>query len=291
VVEDVRGRGSSTEKGLATAHSMNLRGPDGSDFRVGRLSHNDDSGIGIEFIAYAKPMRFERCPICLAPDPSSDEHVPPKSLGGSVMTSTCEDCNNKFGSLFERTLADWWEDALGFVSFGHQEVRGARKMPRILMRQKDSGEPVFFVAGGRIDPDIAEQMVPESTLEVMFTPPDPNRYRLAALKSAYLGACLLTRSIPETPEADSIRAELMHARNLRTRERPEISPLCANLTVAKTDGPAAPGEIALVRTRPSDGAAPEVAISLARTLLVSWPIGGYLVPIDGDGNPQHAERL
>lgn len=47
-----------------------------------------------------------------------------------------------------------------------------------------------------------------------FQRPDPHRYRLAALKSAYLGACLLLGEIPESPDADEIRTEILAARDL-----------------------------------------------------------------------------
>jgi hypothetical protein len=62
-------------------------------------------------------MRFDRCPTCLEPGPASKEHVPPAAIGGSVMTSTCHRCNSQLGSVLESALVDWWEDALGSVSF------------------------------------------------------------------------------------------------------------------------------------------------------------------------------
>ena len=41
---------------------------------------------------------FDLCPICLDPEPTSEEHVPPQSLGGRVMTLTCNRCNNDLGT-------------------------------------------------------------------------------------------------------------------------------------------------------------------------------------------------
>ncbi|WP_281154244.1 HNH endonuclease [Streptomyces sp. HYC2] len=279
-ISDVRGRGSSLEKGLATVHSMLLQAADGSEFRLGRINTSDCEEHKAEIIAVAGPRRFDRCPICLAPDPSSDEHVPPKAIGGSVMTSTCQRCNNRFGSVLERALVDWWEDAIGSVLFSHESVRGARKTSRVLMRQKDTGEFALVLDGGSIDSEIMQRMIAQPDFAMTYSPPDARRYRLAALKSAYLGACLLTKSIPETPEAIAIRAELMAVRDLPRRARPNSSALCDRLSITKSQGPAVPGEIALVRTNPSDGGASEFAISLSRTLMVSWPIGGYLVSVD-----------
>ncbi|MFE3884554.1 HNH endonuclease [Streptomyces lydicus] len=252
---------------------MLLQSQAGSEMRIERLDASDQLAIHAEVIAVAQPLTFDRCPICLTPEPFSKEHVPPEALGGAVMTSTCHRCNNQFGSLLESALIDWWEDAIGSVSFSHADVPGARRTARVLQRQTDSGEFVLLLDRGRMDPAITERMIAEAVIEMAYSPPDPRRYRLAALKSAYLGACLLLKSIPETPEAVAIRDELMSVRDLPRRQRPAISRLCAELSLAKSQGPAAPGEIALVRTRPADGSAPELAISLARTLLVAWPIG------------------
>lgn len=290
-VESVRGRGSTPDKGLSAVDTMSLRSPDGAHLRVQRMAPDNECCVEIvEVIAVAgPPVRFDRCPICLSAGPLSDEHVPPKSIGGSVMTSTCEECNNRFGSVLEGALTDWWEDAMCSVSLGHKDVPGRRKTSRVLARQTDSGAFVLYLEG-RIDPAISEHMLPDATVEMSYTPPDPHRYRLAALKSAYLASCVLTRSIPHTPEAAAIRGELMRARGLPSRVSPRPGPLCDALTIAKSQGPASPGEIALVRIRHVDGTL-EVAISLARTLLVTWPIGGYLVTDHADRIPPTAERL
>ncbi|MCX4639895.1 HNH endonuclease [Streptomyces platensis] len=275
-IKEVRGRHSSHEKGLAAASSITLQGLNGSHLNIQRAGFNDRHGVGVEYIALAEPMKFDRCPICLTPDPTTDEHVPPKSLGGSVMTSTCERCNNRFGSLLEATLTSWWEDAVGSVAFSHEEVRGARRTSRILHRQTEDGEFALLLDRGKMDREIQQKMVVDSTITMTYSLPDPRRYRLAAMKSAYLGACLITKSIPETAEANAIRDELMDVRELDSQQRPKISPLCRDLMIAKSQGPSTPGEIALVQTRPPNGGRPMFAISLARTLLVSWPIGGFL---------------
>src|SRR5690606_16801154 len=134
VVSEVRGRRGRHETGLATVHSMTLRRPDGSTFAFGRIDNNGRSAVGVDVLAIARPVFFDRCPICLSPDPATDEDVPPKAVGGSVMTRTCDRCNCGLGSVIEPDLVDWWEDALGFVSLSHADIRGARRVPRILVR-------------------------------------------------------------------------------------------------------------------------------------------------------------
>lgn len=154
-VRQVRGRGSSPEKGLATVHSMTLQSADGADFVIDRLDLSRHPLVEAVPIAVARPRTFDRCPICLDQNPVSREHVPPKSIGGDVMTHTCRRCNNRAGSVLERALLDWWEDALVSVRLSHEEVSGARRVPRILLRQTRGGEPVFFCDDGLFDPAIA----------------------------------------------------------------------------------------------------------------------------------------
>ena len=282
VPREIRGRGASGEKGLATAHSMRLQGPGDAEFVVGRLQRNHEI-VDVEILALAGQMTFDRCPICLEPAPTCREHVPPAAIGGSVMTRTCTRCNNELGSRLEAPLVDWWEDAVGSVSLSHDDVPGPRRAARVLLRQKDTSEPVLLL--GRVDPAIRRRFGPGTQFSMTFTEPNRGRYRLAALKSAYLAACLLLRSIPETPEAEAIRAELIAARDAPRKRQVQVSPLCEGLQIWKSHGPAVPGEIALVRTQPAEAAAPLIALSLARTLLVSWPAGGCLVTADSDGTP------
>jgi HNH endonuclease len=289
VVGDVRGRRTGSEKGLATVHSMTLRRPDASDFVVERVDRGSRA-IGLDVVLIGKPIRFDRCPICLVADPNTDEHVPPDAVGGSVMTSTCERCNTHFGSVVEPDLVDWWEDALQDVRLAHDDVIGPRRAPRILNRQKDSGEPVLVFDRGGFDPAIRKQMRLGGAFTMTFSPPSPQRYRLAALKSAYLASCVLLGTIPTSPEADAVRAELMSVRDLPRRQPFEGGPIAGGLRLERSNGPAAPGEIAMVRVRSMEGSEPEFAISLVGTLLVSWPIGGYLVAVGPEG-PMPAIRL
>jgi hypothetical protein len=226
-VREVQGRRSSSGKGLAAVHLMTMQNEDGTEFVIQRV---DAHGAQVEMhiVGFAKPMRFDRCPICLEPDPMSKEHVPPEAIGGSVMTSTCYRCNNQAGSVWEPELVNWWEDAIGSVSFSHDEIPGRRKTSSVLIRQKgDTGEPVM-VLSGRMDPAIVSKMKAGGVVEMTYSPPDRNRYRLAALRSAYLAACLLTGSIPETPEAKAIRAELIAARTYPEDSDPK-SVVCAQI--------------------------------------------------------------
>ncbi len=216
MLREIRGRGASGEKGLATAHSMRLVGPGDAEFVVERLNR-DFGTMDVEILRLAGPMNFDRCPICLDSTPMNKEHVPPVPLGGSVMTTTCARCNNELGSRLEASLIDWWQDAVGLVSLSHDDVRGARRAARVLLRQKETGEPVLLLRP--VDPAIRNRFGAGTQFSMSFTEPDRARYRLAALKSAYLTACLPLCSIPETPQAVPIRAELLAARDAPRKHR------------------------------------------------------------------------
>lgn len=277
VIEQLTGRGTRGGKGLAAAHSMVSRGPDGQQMSVERMTREFSSAQG-RILFTAERLEFDRCPICLTSGPTSEEHVPPNSLGGTRMTLTCEACNHRFGSRLEADLLDWWEDAYTLVKLEHDDVIGARRVARVLVRQTSTGE--FAVLADRPDPAISQAMAPDTNLSMHVRLPDPARWRLGAIKSAYLGACLLTRSIPATPEADAVRADLLAARDGHRQAALVLSDHCRSLNVYRTQGPAQPGEIALVEMQSDDGGAPELLVSLARTLLVSWPVGGYLAEVD-----------
>jgi hypothetical protein len=159
----------------------------------------------------------------------------------------------------------------------------------VRLRQKDTGEPVLPL--GRVDPAIRDRFGAGAQFSMSFTQPDRARYRLVALKSAYLASCLVFRSIPETTQAMAIRDELRAARDAPRMQQVHLSFLCEGLQIWKSHGPATSGEIALVSSQPADESAAIIALSLARTLLVSWSAGGYLVAADQHGNPTATHPL
>src|SRR3954451_4231347 len=97
-------------------------------------------------------------------------------------------CTNGLGSRVEAELIDWRDDALRHARTVSEEVLGARKLPRLLRRRTPDGRFVLMV-DGPLHPDV-KLMLQGQDFALQFTPPDPNRYKLAALKHAYwLNVC------------------------------------------------------------------------------------------------------
>jgi hypothetical protein len=109
--------------------------------------------------------------------------VPQAALGGQAMTMTCPRCNSGLGSRIEAELHDWFDQARIDVSFDHEAVQGRRRGPRLLYREGSNG--FCLIAEADVVPEI-RQMLNAGALQMHYRMPDPRRYRLAALKHAYL---------------------------------------------------------------------------------------------------------
>ena len=114
--------------------------------------------------------------------------MPQAPLGGSVMTMTCEPCNSLLGSRVETELQDWFDHVLVDLRFAHEDVPGPRKAPKVFFREGRDGSAIFLDEPD--DPEIMK-MIRSGTFWLDFRPPDPSRFKLAALKHAYLAACPL----------------------------------------------------------------------------------------------------
>ncbi|MFG3343054.1 hypothetical protein [Glycomyces sp. NPDC048151] len=257
--------------------------PDGTTHAVRRLVLPGGERFDAEFVAIAQPLEFDRCPLCLALNPRRREHIPPESVGGTVLTRTCERCNSLAGSRLEADFADWVHDRLP-TRFTHNKIQGQRRGPRIQILETHEGQPVLLFEGEQCDPAVPEMLRLGGEVNVEFTTPDPDRSHLAAIKSAYLSACLIVQAIPETPEAEAIRQVLLTAIETPRHQPVPMTGLPDGMWLARIPGPGVRGEAALVRVTIEGGGEPKFAIMLARKILVAWPIGGNLVGTDANDN-------
>jgi hypothetical protein len=132
------------------------------------------------------------------------------------MTSTCKPCNSGLGSRVEADLTDWYDDALPRVSFTAEGVNGRRHAGRATVRQTPQGG--FVVIPDKVDAEILATFGPDAEFEMSWRQ-DLTRYRIAALKHAYLAACLCVGAIPDTSSAERIRRDLIAARDTRPGPR------------------------------------------------------------------------
>lgn len=269
----VRVTGRSTVsggRGLPKVAEIALRHDDGAllEARIPDL-------VGAEYrpatvLRSIDPADFPVCPICLDAPGETREHVPPKPLGGSVMTRTCGPCNGKLGSRTESAMQDWYDSAFR-ISYSRQGDPHRFGHDRILIRKSPAGEYLLLhekPSNGQ-DDTLGEALRGTGTLMSHQSWPHPNQYMNGLLKSAYLAACLSIRGVPIVPSAEEIRAELLAARDTRKRADVQLGPHAASLGFHRTGTPAVGPPLALVRTEIDNQAT--YLISLAGTLLVTWP--------------------
>lgn len=260
-------RTAGGSRGLPVVHDLALKQQDGTvlEFETPRLGVESRLDVVTPILAQSFPM----CPVCLSGSPSEKEHIPQYALGGRVMTMTCSACNNGLGSRVEAELQDWFDHALVSVSFEHEDLPGRRRAPRLLYRNGPSG--FCLLIEGDLAPEI-QQMLDEGTFHLHYRRPDPRRYRLAALKHAYLAACLYLGYVPAIPDAEAIRADLLSARDSPKRSRPPASEHADRLAIYQSHAPPKGPPLAIVATRLDEPAARrEYLISLAGVMFVSWP--------------------
>jgi hypothetical protein len=209
---------------------------------------------------------FHSCPICWDPA-TDDEHVPPASLGGKIMTRTCGPCNHRLGSHVEADLADWYENALTLPRFGSSGIRGDRKSGRILWRTTPAGEFVLLM-NGRYDPAIID-MLKSGQVDLAGLLPDRNRYHLALLKHAYLAACMKF-GVLQGDAADEIRQDLIAARDAASRQAVPESRLALGLTVLRRHQPSSPVTAPVVTAVAHEPTGPCHGVLLAGRVFVSW---------------------
>ena len=278
VIESVNGRANG--RGVPELSQAVLRLEDGSTLEV-RMPRP----LGTERYFQALPVAFDFvdfgvCPICFAPEPRSREHVPPHSVGGSVITMTCENCNNEFGSKYEPHLRNWYENAIGKVRLSGKTVPGRRSVGEYLLRENASGGFVLF-QHGKHDPAVS-QILGEQEFEMSYEIVDATRSHIAAVKTAYLAGCVALHAIPRTPRADALRAELLVARDVPRDQKAELGDVARSIKVARSAHEPSPGEIILMAAS-DELTESAMVISFNRVFAVDWPfdpITGFTRRVD-----------
>lgn len=229
------------------------------------LARHDDAG------ALEEPATIV-CAICFAPADTA-EHVPQTALGGRLMTRTCAACNNGLGSRVEPDLEAWFDSRLVQVAFENGEVvPGRRRAGDLHYLKSETGEFALVAHEGL--PEGVEKMLHAGELEMHWREPEPSRYRTAALKHAYLAACLHLQTIPSGDDAEAVRSALLQARDADRRGALAMSKAAERIRILRSTVGRQGPPLALVTTaeRGEVPAIDEVYISLAGALFVSWPL-------------------
>lgn len=189
---------------------------DGKTFEFSRFTARvAATATGVEVPA----GRFNVCPICLVSldgeGAGSAEHVPPQSLGGQVMTWTCERCNNDLGTAEEELRKLVELETTVVVQAADGSVPGRRRA-RVALRSAAGRPPGAFIESAA--PGV-EDVLKSGTWSLTVNPLDMPLVWAAMLKQSYLAACLLMREVPDTPGVKQVRAVLLAARD---RDQPAL---------------------------------------------------------------------
>lgn len=225
---------------------------------------------------------FDRCPICLSTGPLTDEHVPPERLGGSILTTTCARCNNRYGEL---------EDSLMKIS----EVRftaqvtspgfeGSRRVENLTVRHDEMGNPHYSTWNGSW-PGWFDRVVASGQFVMDIYQPCRCRAYASLLKSAFLAACIVAPDSVEHPEswplANLVRRQLMLWRDSRQDHLELLTALPVlnhDYGASFPDGP----EVAITSARHHTTGETRQFVKMGWRLLMDWPIDRITVRmIDG----------
>jgi hypothetical protein len=275
-VRHVSGRGSDDSRGLAPVNSITISRPNGPDLTLGPIESEAAMPVRVHAFGVPESRNFGLCPICGSEKDLTREHVPQRDLGGTVMTYTCKPCNNGLGSRVEDELKHWFDGAIFNVKFSGGDVPGVRRAPRVLLRASRDGEVAMIQDKGRSDPNIGA-MRASGTARIHYRIPNPRVWRVAALKHAYLAACLALGEIPNTDRAAVLRGVLVMTRDARRGELPPENNLAKTIRITQSNQPAHGPTILLVALVDADDEIVDYGLSFAGTLFVSWPLDAELL--------------
>lgn len=282
IVEHMQGtitavHGKKDGRGIPELLSATVLMGDGSEMVIGMPAvKGGKQGKGSYRPVKVERNIFDRCPICLEPGPKSKEHIPPESIGGRYLTRTCDKCNNEFGSKYEPHLKSWYEESIPRTYMQGGDVPGRRNSGSVLVRETADGVPVLIFDGGS-DPAV-DEILASGSFEWDARPYDREKAVLAAVKSAYLIACLMIGQIPTSPKADAIRAELVRARDFPRDQPYERGEAIRALGVAIGSASPQHGNIAILQLDEGDQMTPGILFN--HRLFVEWPLDVVEVKVD-----------
>jgi hypothetical protein len=244
---------------------VKIRQDDGVQLDVGPVLPSSGRPVTVTVTDSLSRVDFGCCPICFHPS-TTDEHVPPESIGGRVMTLTCDPCNHRLASRVERDLADWIANKYPRVWLKDGDGK-QRRLPNVQLLVTDAGE--FVVASSGNSKAAASLMVPKTTVTLIAEGPDQVRWRIALMKHAYLAHCI-AYGITDDLTMTQVRNDLINARDSARREQVHPSKVADSMLVMRTGQRAERlASIVVAQAEHEDGCVEGVI--LAGQVFVSWP--------------------
>lgn len=221
--------------------------------------------------ALIEPLNFSQCPVCLGAGGLTSEHVPMRSLGEVVMTSTCKPCNDILGSVAGEELrrAYHGEVSLRASSSGLGSIRGYRAASATL-RRTGEGAAAFIIQNAH--PEFIELIEELGSKELTYALINSSLADMALLKYSYLSACLWPREIPHSSSAEATRSVLTAARDGQEQEaKAELKDVVRTLPFVRVDNPELADPRLLIEPTTTQ---PSWMFVMAGRIAARWPFSG-----------------
>lgn len=270
---------SLRKNGRPLVNLLEVREEDAEITRWRRAHDESSDGWAYEPIVIAERTDFPNCPICGSGENLTAEHVPPERLGGRVLTVTCRECNNAFGSKYEDDLLKTAEDRFTLAVRG-AGLRGERRIADVVLRSDGAGRLLLSTWNGAwpawFDPAFAG-VGHEFQLEA----PCRCRAYVAMVKNAYLAACVLAPDAVTSsrwPVAERLRQQVLMWRN--SSEQHLVMSARFNRLHVRYDAPVLdePSVSLCLATNRTTGDRREV-LRMGWQLVIDWPIDAARVEI------------
>lgn len=162
-------------------------------------------------------LDFERCPVCLSTGSMTAEHVPPEAIGGRVMTSTCERCNNELGSSIDRPFVDSMFGRFSSFKLSTETsntIKGFRAYRNVRLAAGKDHELAVWIDGDR-NSRLSPLWAGATQFEARMQTVDARAAGLGELKSLYLACCVIAGEILSGETAERVRSDLVAVRDNR----------------------------------------------------------------------------
>lgn len=131
------------------------------------------------------------------------------------MTSTCDRCNNKLGSLIDKPLVDSMFGRFASFKLSTEEsngVPGFRTYRNVRIARGEGHERAIWLDGEK-NAKHHELLAGAGAFQAKIRLPDPKAVYLGELKNLYLAGCVIAGEILSGPTSERVREDLVAIRD------------------------------------------------------------------------------